>query len=167
MKTIQYSDPVFYDKKIQTLNEKLDVLGWIENIYPVCWKGESEEGTFPEVYYNSGVVNFRALPEGQSISFFTINGVMSEVDEYQFTVPFSLYVWGDLKKIYKKKSYDYTGELIKEVIGVLRKNSCNDLEIITDNVFSEFSYLEKSLQQVTMRPFTAFRINFTTLLTTC
>ena len=168
MKTVEFSAPVFFDKKVQDLNTELETLGWIENQYPICWKGEVEEGTFPEAYFNAGTKkNFRVLPEGRSLSFFMINGEITEVEEFDYNVHLSLYVWGDLLKIYPQKSYDYTAELIKEVMTILRKNSCNDIVIDTTDVFSEFTMLKKELQQNIMRPYMAFKISFTCLLKKC
>ena len=168
MKTIEFANPVFYDKKVQTLNTALEALGWIESQYPICFIGQTEEGTFPEVYYNDGSnKNLRVMPEGKSLSFFQIDGEIDEVEEYHYTVPLSLTVWGDLRKIYPHKPYDYTAELIKEVIGILKANGCNDLRIMTDQTLDEFTYLQKILNQNTMRPWTAFKIMFTCLMTKC
>lgn len=167
MKTILFDDPVFYDAKVQDLNTELEVLTWLQNQYPICRKGEVKEGTFPEVYYNSGTKNFKVMPEGMSVSFFTINGEITEVEEFDWNVPLSFYVWGNLTKMYPQKKYDYTGELIKDVIVILQKNSCTDLVIQTDNVFAEFTMLEKQLKQNAMRPFTAFKISFNTMITKC
>ena len=167
MKTVIYDSPVFYDHFVQDLNTELETLGWIESQYPICRKGEVKEGTFPEAYYNSGSKkNIKVLPEGNSISFFMINGTISEVEDFHYRIPLSLFVWGDMTKIYPQKKYDYTGELLKDVIGVLKKNSCDDLQIEIEGAFKDFSMIEKILQRET-RTFTAFRINFTTTITKC
>jgi len=167
MKTVEFDNPVFFDKKVQDLNTELESLGWIQAQYPICWKGEVEEGTFPEAYYGAGKKNFKVLPEGRSLSFFTIDGDINEIEDFDYEVPLSLFVWCDLLKVYPQKLYDYTGELIKDVIGILKANSCNDLIIKTDKVFDEYSLIQKQLQQNTMKPYTAFKISFKTLLTKC
>ena len=169
MNTVIYSDPVFYDKKVQELNTALEALTWLQNQYPICRVGEVDEGTFPEVYYNSGSVkNLKVMPQGRAVSFFTVNGDISETEEDPYyLVPLSIFVWADLTKIYPQKKYDYTGELIKDVIGILNDNSCTDKVIVTDNVFVGFTMLEKVLKQNVMRPYTSFRINFQTLITKC
>jgi hypothetical protein len=168
MKTIEFASPVFFDKKVQDLNTELESLGWIANQYPICYKGENEQGTYPEVYYNDGSSkNLMAMPEGNAMSFFTIEGDIIEIEEFHFSVPLALTVWADLTKVYPSKAYDYTGELIKDVIGVLQANSCNDLKIQTQGVFEDYSFLESKLQQNVMRPFTAFKISFECIMTKC
>jgi hypothetical protein len=168
MKTIGFTSPYFYDSKVQDLNTKLEALTWIESQYPICHMGKSEDGTFPEAYYNDGgIKNLRVMPSGKSISFFMIEGNIEQVEEFHFRVPMALYVWADLTKAYTTKPYDYTAELLKDVIGVLENNSCNDMVISTDEVFENFTYLQKVLDQNTMRPYTAFKISFNCLLQKC
>jgi hypothetical protein len=168
MKTVEFVNPVFYDKKVQSLNTELESLGWIENQYPVVFKGEVDQGTYPEAYYNDGSSkNLMAMPEGDSISFFTVEGEIKQVDEYYFDVPLALTVWADLTEVYPSKNYDYTGELIKDVIGVLQDNSCNDLSIKLNDVFDEYSFLDGKLQQNVMRPYTAFKVSFNCMISKC
>ena len=82
MKTIGFTSPYFYDSKVQDLNTKLEVLTWIESQYPICHMGKSEDGTFPEAYYNDGgIKNLRVMPSGKSISFFMIEGNIEQVEE--------------------------------------------------------------------------------------
>lgn len=166
--TVPYSSPVFFDKKVDALNTELETLGWISKQYPICFLGETEEGTFPEVYYNDGTKkNLKVMPEGDAISFFVVNGEIEQVEEFHYRLPLSLIVWADLSHVYQNKAYDYTSELVKDVIGILENNSCNDLVIEVNNVFNEYTFLQKLLNQNTMRPYTAFRINFTTIITKC
>lgn len=163
-----YTDPKFFDKKIQNINTSLDALGWIENVYPLAQIGISEDKTFPEVYNNDGgKVSTRVYPKGKSLSFFLINGELTEVEEMHFSVPLSLVVWANLTKVDSSKRYNYTNELVSDVIGVLRSHSANDLTIQTGNVFEGFNDLEKSDFQNVMLPHTSFKINFTCLLTLC
>lgn len=166
--TVPFITPIFYDKFVQDVNTKLDALGWISKVYPVAWMGYEAEGTFPEVYYNNGSrKNIRVMPEGAAISFWQVDGDIMEVEEFHFQAQMSLTVWADLRKVNSSKSYDYTPELIKDVVNVLRKSSCNDLVISVDQVMDEFSYLQKVLQQNTMRPYTAFKIDFSCLVGIC
>ena len=168
MKTIQFDNPVFFDRKVQELNTELESLGWIINQYPVCYKGENKEGTFPQVYYNDGSSkNLMALPEGNATSFFTVEGEMLETEEFHFVIPLAITIWADLTRVYPAKAYDYTGELIKDVVGILQANSCNDLKIQVENVFGDYSFLDSKLQQNVTRPYTAFKISFTCLISKC
>jgi len=166
--TKEFTTPYSYNKKVQEINASLNDLGWIEKIYPIVWRGEEEEGTFPEAYNNDGTKkNIRVMPEGKAISFFQIEGDMVEIDEYYFNTTMSITVWGDLRKIYKTKKYDYTIELINSIVSILRFHSCTDISINVDDVFSDFSLLQKQINQNTMRPYAAFKITFNTLLTIC
>jgi hypothetical protein len=172
----QFTSPKFYDKKIQDLNSKLTVLGWIQNIYPLAQIGVSDadgkDVTFPEIYNNDGgKASTRIYPSGKSLSFFLmngdINGIDSNDDDTHFVVPLALVVWADLTKVYPAKKYNYTTELLEDVVKKLRDNSCNDITIQTDKVFEGFSDLDKSDFQNIMLPYTAFKINFNCLLTLC
>jgi hypothetical protein len=168
LQTVEFSSPVFFDKKVQDLNTELATLGWISKLYPIAWKGEDNEGEFPEVYYNDGSnKNLRVMPDGNSISFFQIEGDITEIEDYWYNIPLSLTVWTNLKLVYPTKKYDYTAELISDVLTILRNNSCNDMVISTDQVLEEFSYLQKMLKQNTMRPYTAFKITFSITATAC
>lgn len=167
-----FASPKFYDKKVQALNTKLDTLGWIDNTYPIAQIGISDEKTFPEIYNNDGSrVSTRIYPQGKSLSFFVmngdINGVNTDDDDTSFIVPLALIVWADLTKVYPAKKYNYTTELLEDVVKKLRDNSCNDITIQTDKAFEGFSDLDKSDFQNVMLPYTAFKINFTCLLTLC
>jgi hypothetical protein len=171
-----FANPKFYDKKIQNLNTILATLGWIENIYPLAQIGISDvdgkDVTFPEIYNNDGTkVSTRIYPGGKALSFFVmngdINGVDKDDDDTHFVVPLALVVWADLTKVYPAKTYNYTTELMEDVVKKLRANSCNDITIQADKVFEGFTDLEKSAFQNVMLPFTAFKINFTCILTLC
>ena len=156
---------MIYEDKITEINALLADLDWIETIHGEAVTGEDDQGTYPEYYNGTNVL--RVLPEGNSISFIQIEGDITEVDEFHFNVPMSLTVWGDLRKINTTKKYDYTLELVKEVVDVLRSASCNDMEIKLMYVFSGFSYLEKKYQQNTMKPYFAFKISFNVLVPLC
>lgn len=166
-----FTNPVFYNKKVQELNSKLSELGWIEVIQPIARIGEDEKGTFPEVYYNDGSrKNIRIMPEGNSWSFFMLNGDIIQTNNDEgiwYTVPLSLYVWADLTKVYPAKNYDYTDELIRDVANVLEENACIDLVIITNNVFDQFNEYDLNKNQNMMLPYTGFKINFLCDLTMC
>ncbi len=164
-----FTTPTFYNKRVQEINEKFDDLGWIETILPLARIGQDEQGTYPEVYKNDGSrVNIRVMPEGESWLFWRIEGEITETEiEDWYNVPMSVTVWADLTKVYPAKNYDYTAELMKDVIGVLKTNSCNDIRINVDNIFEGFSELEKIEKQNTMLPYTAFKVFFNILSFPC
>lgn len=164
-----YTDPKFYDKKIQDINESLTYLGWIETIYPMTQIGIDDEGTFPECYKNDGTnTSIRVFPSGQSISFFTLEGDITNIDETDYyQVDLGLTIWADLRKVYPAYDYNYTTKLLLDVKNVL-KNHGEDVENIKfSGVFSEYSQLEKIENQNVMLPYTAFKIIFSTNLRMC
>lgn len=167
MDVIQFSNPVLYNKIAQELNDELYKLGIIDDLYPVCSIGVEAEETFPEVYINDGTKkNLRALPQTlRAMSFFVVNGEMSDIDELHLSVPMGLIVWMNLKKADPGKSYDYTAEIIKLVYNVLKNYGCYDLSIDINNPFEEFSML--SNKAINMRPHSVFRVNFTKTVSIC
>lgn len=165
----KYASPKFYDKKVQEINDDLHSLGWIENIYAITQVGIDEEGTFPEIYKNDGSKkSIRVYPDGNSISFFVLNDPMTQLEEGDvFQVSLTLIVWADLSKVYQNKTHNYTTELIDDVLGVLEDHSSYDLVIEQQNVFDEYTQLEKIENQNVMLPNTAFKITFNVDITQC
>lgn len=163
-----FANPKFYDKVIQEINTDLDALGWIEFVHPLSQIGEDEEGTFPEVYKNDGSkISIRIFPTGNSLSFFTLESAV-QIDESDFfRVDLGLIVWADLTKVFPSKDYNYTTELLEAVRGVLNSHSAYEYNIEFQEVFSEYTQLEKLINQNVMLPNTAFKINFAVTLTMC
>jgi len=156
-----YSNPLFYNKVAQELNVKLDSLGHIDDLYPVCFVGYDEEDTYPEVYVNDGTkTNLRVLPDStKSMSFFTVSD-MTEVDEIGFAISMSYYVWMNLLKVDPSKAYDYTAEIIKDVYNVIYKYGGNDPSVNVNDPFAEFTQLSKQITANIMRPYSGFRVDF-------
>ena len=164
----KYILPQFFNKRIEEINESLSALGWIEYIHPLAHVGEYEQGTFPEVYVNDGSKkSIRIFPHGNSLSFFTLSSA-EQIDESEmYAVNLSLVVWADMTKVYPAKTYDYTTELLKDVKEVIDKHNGYSKTFDFDEVFEDFSQLEKVENQNTMLPYTAFRVNFTVDLLMC
>lgn len=161
-----YTSPVLADKVIQDLNVKMDALTWLEYLFPLVHKGVLSDGlTYPQVYMNDGTTdNYSVLPDSYSKSycFYEMEGRVS-IDDFasEAIYPFSMTVWGRLDKMDVSKEYDYTNELIKDCLDVLKTFDCSDMSYTTDDVFDGFSGLDNINSQVEMRPFTAFKIYFT------
>ena len=168
MTVLYYASPTFYNKWVQDVNEYLSALPWLENIYPIARVGVDEEGTFPEVYRNDGErKSERIFPHGNSISFFEVGGYAQIEDDFWYSVDMSVIVWADLTKAYPDKNYDYTIELINDVVAILEMNGAYELDIDESTPFENYSQLEKIINQNTMRPHSAFRIDFTVNLLLC
>jgi hypothetical protein len=164
-----YDNPRFYNKKVQEINTDLNVLGWIESIFPVTKIGIDEEGTFPEVYKNDGgKTSVRVLPTGKSLSFFVVNDPLTQIEETEsYSTELSLIVWADLTQVYPDKDYDYTDELINDCRRVLNRHGAYNYSVELEDVFDGYSQLEKLTNQNVMLPNTAFKITFTVSLTMC
>lgn len=163
-----FPSPKFYDKKVQEINADLTSLGWIQYIHPIANIGEDEQGTFPEVYKNDGSKkSIRIFPTGNSLSFFEIDTI-DQIDESDhWATQLSVIVWADMTKVYPAKDYNYTTELIEDVKGVLDDHSAYNYTIQLRDVFADYSQMEKVVNQNTMLPYTAFRINFTVDILMC
>ena len=163
-----YSTPRFYDKKVQEINTELSALSWLESTFPIVETGEDEEGTFPEAYKNDGSkVSYRVIPSGNSLAFYTLNDASQIEETEHYKCDFSLVVWADLTKADTTKSYNYTADLINDCITILNSHSCYGYTIDFEDILSDYSQLEKVINQNVMLPNTAFRINFSCDLVMC
>lgn len=176
-----YTNPVLADKYIQYLQQSLDELSWLELVYPAVRVGVDEEGmTYPMVYANDGSSkNYSVLfdTDRKAYAFFEYDGDIRMADgvfnggDADMVLPLAVVVWGRLDYIYPTKQYDYTMELVKDVIGKL-KDAANysgynimllsDMTITTDydRVFSRYTLHDETTTAALMRNRTAFRIAF-------
>lgn len=164
-----YPNPLFYDKIAADLNVKLATLGYIDDMYGITFVGFDGDESFPEIYQNSpGKTNFRVMPDStKSLSFFMVNGEMTEVDEIGFAIPISLFVWMNLPIAFPGVSYDSTTEVIKAVYNIVITYGGYDCSITVDDVFPEFSQLSKQVAANTQRPYSAFRCDFVKNIQIC
>lgn len=164
-----FSSPLLYDKISQELNALLTTLGYIDDLYPVCWVGYDGEETFPEVYINSGTkANLRVLPDSaRSLSFFIVTGDMNEIDEIGFAIPMAYCVWMNLLQVEPTKAYDYTAEIIRDCYNVINTYGGYDISVDVNDPYPEFSQLSKSVAANIMRPYSGFRISFTKNIQVC
>ena len=152
---------ILYDKIAEDINTKLGSM--FDDQIPVCWARIEEDQVVPEVYSGSGdKINLRVMPDTtRSLSFFTIEGELTEIDEYYFACPMALTFWVNLQKYDDTKSYDFTTELIRDVTNIIRDYGGYDFAVNVNNPFENFSMLEKEVAANTMRPYTAAKITFT------
>ncbi len=165
---VNFSSPVLYDKIAQELNVELNKLGHIDDLYPVARAGFESDESFPEIYVNDGTkINFRILPDStRSMSFFIVTGDMEDID-MAFSVPMAYIVWMNLTLVDPSKQYDYTAEIIRDVYNVLDAYGCYEINVDINTPFEGFSLLEKEVNNNTMRPYSAFRCNFTKTVEIC
>lgn len=181
----KYSSPVLADKYVQYLQEALETLAWIEKVQPAVRVGVDDQGrTFPVVYKNDGSnKNYNILFDTslKSYAFFEYDGDVTMDDgnfsneDQTMTIPLAIVVWGRLDKIYPSKNYDYTSELIKDVLDIIkycvntsgyRIDGITDISWTTDynRVFNRYTMHNEADAQAMMRDRTAFRISFTLIV---
>ena len=95
------------------------------------------------------------------MSFFTLEDPVPKIDDSDmYEVTLSLTVWADMTKVYPNKGFNYTTELLNDVLGVIDDNDGYNELIEQREVFSDYTQLEKLENQNTMLPNTAFKITF-------
>lgn len=162
-----HGNPLFYDLIASELNALLFNLGHIDDLYGVCFTAEENEETYPQIYVNDGTkVNLRVLPDSsKSMSFFVVGGNMTELDELDMAVPMGYIVWMNLQKVDPSKAYDYTEEVLRDVLNVIRKYGGYDFNVDVNSPLSEWSMMEG--KAATMRPYSSFRVDFTKNVRIC
>jgi hypothetical protein len=164
-----FTTPLLADKIAQELNTEL--ASTFDDQYPICSVGVEGDETYPEVYKNDGTkISYRVMPDdARSLSFFTIEGNMSEQDEdeYHLSVPMGFTFWVNLQKYNPAKDYDYTSELIRDVLNILRAYGCAGIEVNITDPFEGFSLLQRNIEANTMRPYSAVKITFTKNVPIC
>jgi len=168
-----YTSPKLHDKEIQTLQNLISALDWVTYAYPLVRVGEDPDGkTYPLCYTNDGSdVSVKVLPDSDinCFCFFELEGDVTRFLESvgKYTYPLSVTFWLQLDKVYPTKTYDYTSELIVEVINLLIDADCEDITYTTEDVFGGFSEIEEKNIQVFMRNYSAFKITFSKEGTQC
>jgi len=170
-----YTSPKLHDAEIQTLQNLFAALSWVQVAYPLVRVGRDSEGkTFPIVYTNDGTdISIRVAPDSEvnSFCFFELEGDVTRFPDSvgKYTYPLSVTFWLQLDKVDNTKNYDYTSELVLEIMNILDEQDCFDISYTTEpgEIFDRFSELEEQTYQHFMRNFSAFKISFTKEGTQC
>jgi len=148
-------------------------IAWLDYSYPIAQVGvemvDDAEVSYPQIYAGDGSTehyNIRPDFEVGSYCFFEFGEAVA-VDEWDGTLyTFSVIFYARLDKAYPgKANYDYTSELIAEVIGHLKHITIDarvlDWTINVGEIFDKYSDLERVVTQSLMKHGTAFKITFT------
>ena len=148
-------------------------IAWLEYSFPIVQPGimETDDGeiTFPIVYAGDGSTEHYDIRPDWDIGafcFFEFDSATA-TDEWDGTdYIFSVIFYARLDKAYPAKAnYDYTSELIAEVIGHLKNIKFDarvlDWTINVDDIFDKYSDLARVMTQSLMKHGTAFKITFT------
>lgn len=145
-------------------------LGWLERCYHIARVGVDKEqkGDYPQIYKNDGTnENFNIRPDNKiaSYCFFEVDSPFkTDFENDTLTCYFSIVFWNNLKLIDVSKQYDYTSELVKDVIDQLQIFQPENLEVETrpEKIFDKYSGLQQELKQHLMRQYSGFKISFET-----
>ena len=176
MKTIPYlTNPRLYARVVQKIRQYFDNnIAWLDYSYPIAIVGyiidkDEEEHTYPMVYSGDGSTSHYDIRPDSSVGaycFFEMREPTSMEDVEEGTIyNLSVIFHARLDLCYPAKAnYDYTAELIAEVIGHLKNINLNarviNYDINPETVFEKYSDLEQITTQWAMKPGTAFKINF-------
>lgn len=170
MKTVDYLDnPKLHDRVIQKIRKYFEAnISWdLEYIYPIARVGHDAEGnTYPQIYKGDGTEEHYDIRPDWSVKsycFFELNDPVTIINEDERTdYRFSVIFYARLDKLYPDKNYDYTAELIAEVILHLKTLQAYEIEYYTnpEEIFTRYSELEQAATQMLMKNGTAFKISF-------
>ena len=175
MKIIPYlTAPRLHDRVAQYIRTYFDSnIDWLDYSFPIAQPGirTTEEGdiTFPMVYAGDGSsTHYDIRPDWDvgSYCFFELESSTAVDEEEGTDYVMSVIFYARLDKAFPAKAnYDYTAELIAEVIGhlkyVLLDGSVLSWTINVEEIFDKYSDLERVVTQSLMKSGTAFKITFT------
>jgi hypothetical protein len=163
-----FTSPKLHDAVVQGINTELESLTYIDYLYPIVHTSFNEDGeTYPSIYMNDGSFkSYMIFPDNRvrAFTFFEIDeaAVPPKVDDDDIEYSLSLVFWGNLERINTTKKYDYTGEMLNDVIKVLGNLDAYDITYSTntDEIFDNYTLYKEEEKQTLLRPNTGFKITF-------
>lgn len=175
-------NPVFLDKAIGEIQTVLASVVWLTFVFGRSYNkielATGNKGKTPMVYKGSSEylpVQFNDNLQAQS--FFVVDSQELE-GEYDnntlnfYTVPISLIVWANLKKIdfAKGENYYFAEQLKKDIRDKLRISTLefsdikiNSIDENIDEIFNDYTFSQETYQYFSY-PYVAFRFNFDLIL---
>lgn len=166
-------NPVFIDKAIAELQTVLSSISWLTHCFGRSYIKEGVDEKVPMVYKGGAEylpVQFNDNLQAQSFFEVGTQQIIGEWEEYTlnyFTVPISLVVWANLKKIDSTKGniYYFAEQLKKDVRDALRNvillESRIKIESIEENInkiFENYTFQQIEKQYFSY-PYVGFRFN--------
>lgn len=154
------------DKFIESLRTELNKFTWLTYSYPATKVGQREnKSKYPQVYMDNGTYEIIDLQPDNSVKaycFFEKNNynIANRQTSNLNTYNFSLIFWLNLPAINPAKNYDFSDEVLKDILDVLHDFSVNNISVDFNNPFEKYN-IQVTDNQYFMYPFTAFKINFT------
>jgi hypothetical protein len=177
-------NPVALDMAIQTVQQKLAGLAWLQKAfgratrqtspaplyskeYNVNLQQAKGDITFPEVYNNREPMPLMINDNLKSYCFFHLTGPMAFQAWESFatsqiaTQPLSVIFWLNLEKIDNTKKFNFSEILRRDVVNIL--NYCPDFQVRESDsditrVFAPYT-ITSTFKQFLKPPYAAFRIN--------
>lgn len=168
-----YTTPYLDAEIIQNLQQLLQSeCTWIQEVHPLAVVGvtkdsEGNDFKYPRVYKNDGNQNYYDIRPDDKLtcySFFELEDP-TEIDGEQITYNLSLIVWFNLNTVSASKNYDYSRELIKDIMRGIQESTLHEnvkilsYEVDPNNIFDKYS-MKLTDNQFLMFPYSAFKINF-------
>lgn len=147
---------------IQAINTALEDSAYPFECFEIAKKYErNDKNTYPAIYLGSGkILDLFPTTEKKLYSFFELGNIgFSHSKNEQSTAELTLICWGQLNLIDNTKNYDFTDEILRCVVDILRGFTGFDIIASFDNIFSNYSLYETK-KQLFMLPTTTFRIKF-------
>jgi len=171
MEAVPYlANPKLHDRVAQKVRQYFETnIAWLDYIFPIARVGENAEGnTYPQIYKGDGSEDHYDIRPDWSVDsycFFELIDAVSLIDEEEGTdYRFNVIFYARLDKAFPAKNYDYTAELIAEVIFHLKSVTlmAHEIEYYTnpEEIFIRYSELEQAATQMLMKNGTAFKISF-------
>jgi len=167
------TSPSYVHKLVQLLQSEFSTgLTWLNRCFAITLRGVTDEGThYPQIYNPSTGLNEDIRPDVDVSSYAFFETDEFEIPDYnesiEETYNLSVTFWGNLKQIDSTKNYDFTSDLYKEVIAILKSTTSYRDEAINvkvyinpEDVYSKYNDLIEKNTQFLMRPYTYFKITF-------
>lgn len=171
-----FTSPVLQSKIIQDLQQLLQQnCLWLQLVYPIARVGERKIGDstyrYPQVYKNGGDRDyFDIQPTDQLLSYawFELESpLIQDINTDEMNQRLSVIVFVNLRNLDPGRPYDYTSELVADIIRIIQGDTAfsdmvDTVDIETDpkKVFSRY-LLSEADDKFLMYPFGAFRITLT------
>lgn len=165
-----YSAPRLNYAMAQSIQAKMDTdLLWLDRPYHIARIGvlASNSKGYPQIHSNNGTgEHYMITPDSQigAYSFFEEDAPFeTDFENDNVKYYFSLVFWCNLDVIDNTKQYDFTSELVKQTIDLLKFFQAENIKTETrpEKIFDKYSGVKQELKQHLMRRFSAFKISFT------
>ncbi len=153
----------------QTIQLAIDTIGWVDRSYHIAKVGIKADSdlTYPQIFANNDSdEHFDIRPDSKigAYSFIEVDSPsIVDIENDEVTYSFSLVFWANLVLVDAAKLYDFTSELIEDVIDELAKLEAESIAIETrpEIIFNKYTGTTQELKQFLMKRYSGFKLSFT------